>query len=88
MAQTAVRQTTLRACEAIGCADFAPDGWLFCDRHDAMLQSDIKGILRRKYKPGRKPMKVFSVVLERAKQEVLFCQTAGYRTPRDAEFEW
>lgn len=84
----ALNQSTLRACEAIGCAELVSEGQLFCERHDAMLQSDVKQILAKKWRPGRKPTKVFSVVLERARKEVLFCQQAGYRTPRDAEFEW
>jgi hypothetical protein len=88
MARHAVKQAAMRACEAIGCADFAPAEHLFCERHDAMLQSDIKAILAKHWRPGGKRTKVLSLTLERAKEEILFCQTAGYRVPRPAEFEW
>jgi hypothetical protein len=54
MARHAVKQATMRACEAIGCADFAPAEWLFCERHDAMLQSDIKAILAKHWRPTGK----------------------------------
>lgn len=83
-----LEQPCFKACRAIGCADFVDRGVLFCDRHDAMLQSDIRTLLLKKYRPGRTPSKVFLMHLARAQEEILFCQTAGYRMPREASFEW
>jgi hypothetical protein len=88
VARHAIKQTRFGHCEAIGCAELCTKGELFCERHAAMLQSDIKTILAKHYRPGHKPTSIFSLTLERAKEEVLFCQTAGYRMPRAVEFEW
>lgn len=88
MPARALSQQSIGYCEAIGCAELVPAGTLFCDRHDAMLQSDIQTILGKQYRPGKKQTKVFHITLERAKAEILFCQTGGYRSPRPVEFEW
>lgn len=81
-------QLQLKACLAIGCLDFVDKGVLFCDRHDAMLQSDIRTLLLKKYRPGKTPTKIFEMYLQTAREEILFAQTAGYRMPREASFEW
>lgn len=81
-------QLRLKACLAIGCADFVDRGVLFCDRHDRMLHSDIRTLLLKKYRPGKKPSKVFEMHLAIAREEILFAQTAGYRMPREVNFEW
>lgn len=73
MVRKVATQTKLRACPATGCAEVIPEDQIFCERHDAMLQSDIKTILAKKYRPGKAPSKLFTLILERAVKEVLFC---------------
>lgn len=75
-------------CAAIGCREKVLLTAVFCPRHLAMLQSDVRTVLERTYRAFGKPSKVFTVTLERAQQEILYAQTVGHRTPRDAEFEW
>lgn len=75
-------------CHAIGCRNWiTPDG-VFCERHDAMLQSDIKALIAKHYRPGRPSSKVFAMWLEQAQQEILYAQTAGHKFPRAGSFEW
>jgi len=75
-------------CAAIGCRAVILPTELFCEQHDRMLQSDIRTILGRHYRPGRRHTKVCERALEQAQQEILFAQVAGYRLPREADFEW
>jgi hypothetical protein len=81
---TRVAQT----CHAVACRALLLPSELFCDRHQRMLQTDLKTILYRQFRPGQKQSKLFAVTLERAQHEILYAQTAGHRVPRDAEFEW
>jgi hypothetical protein len=76
-------------CNAIGCRDRVPHPALFCARHLAMLQTDIQRILGKTYRPeARRQSRIFTITLETAQREILFCQTNGYRMPRNREFEW
>jgi hypothetical protein len=75
-------------CRAVACRALVLKTELFCDRHQRMLQTDLKTILYRQFRPGQKQTKLFEVTLERAQQEILYAQTEGHRVPRDAEFEW
>lgn len=75
-------------CRAVGCRARVLRSELFCGRHDRMLQSDLKTILYRQFRPGQTPSKVFTVSLERAIQEILYAQTEGHMVPRAASFEW
>lgn len=88
MARAFLTQQAFKPCHAIGCADFVDRAVLFCDKHDRMLQSDIRSLVHKHYRPGKKQSKLFDIHLETARQEILFCQSAGYRMPREAEFEW
>lgn len=78
----------LGACNAIGCQARVPLLKVFCERHDAMLQSDVRTILYRQLRAGKRQSKVFEMTLGRAQEEILYAQTAGHRVPREAEFEW
>jgi hypothetical protein len=53
-------------CQAIGCADFIPPTAVFCEKHDLMLQADIRTILGKHHRPGKKPTKLFTLMLDRA----------------------
>lgn len=88
MARAFLTQQSLKPCHAIGCADFVDKAVLFCDRHDRMLQDDIRRLVHKHYWPGKKQSKIFEIHLARARDEILFCQSAGYRMPREASFEW
>jgi hypothetical protein len=82
------QQELVVTCRAVGCTAWLPPTQLFCERHDAMLQSDLRAILGKTYKPGKPPSKVFTRTLERALEEILYAQTAGHRMPREGDFEW
>lgn len=75
-------------CNAIGCRALILPREIFCGRHAAMLQSDIRTILHRHYRPQGKQSIVFNVTLERARNEILYAQTVGHKVPREADFEW
>lgn len=75
-------------CDAIGCRASVPTSQIYCARHLAMVEPDTRRVLERTFKPGRYPSKVFTVTLERSRQEILFYQTNGHRMPREANFEW
>jgi hypothetical protein len=75
-------------CAAIGCRARILPTELFCQRHLTMLQSDIRTLVLRTFRPGQTPTKVFTRHLERAQLEILYAQTEGHRVPRPAEFEW
>ena len=75
-------------CSAIACRALVLPAQIFCERHEGMLQSDIRTILYRKFRPGLKQTAVFNLHLETAQREILDYQTSGHRTPRPAEFEW
>jgi hypothetical protein len=53
-----------------------------------MLQSDIRKILGRTFRPGEKRSQVFLDTLDRARDEIFYAQTEGHRAPRPQEFEW
>lgn len=75
-------------CQAIWCTDRVLLSEVFCERHDRLLQSDIRTLLAKKYRPGERPTKVFLATLERARAEILYAEYAGHRSPRAVEFEW
>jgi len=75
-------------CNAIGCRALVLPQEIFCRRHDAMLQSDIRTLLGRRFRPFRRQSQVFNDTLEIARKEILDCQMTGHKTPRPAEFEW
>lgn len=76
------------ACNAIGCRARVLPSELFCERHDRMLQSDIRTILLRQARPGPRQTLVFQATLDRAREEILYAQHAGHRVPREQDFEW
>lgn len=61
-----IEQTRMTICQAIGCADFIPPTAVFCEKHDLMLQADIRTILGKHHRPGKKPTKLFTLMLDRA----------------------
>lgn len=75
-------------CNAISCRALVLPTQVFCERHDRMLQSDVRTILGRQFRPGRRQSLIFERTLERARNEILYAQTSGHRIPRDAEFQW
>lgn len=75
-------------CRAVGCTQRIEPTALFCETHDRMLQSDLRTILMKHYRPGKTPSKVFTVTLARAVAEILYAQTAGHRMPRPADFDF
>lgn len=75
-------------CNAVGCRALILPTAVFCERHDRLLQSDVRTILGRQFRPGRKQSAVFNVTLERARSEILYAQTEGHKVPREADFDW
>lgn len=75
-------------CYAIGCRARVLPTIVFCEKHAAMVQSDTLKVLDRTFKGRRKPSQVFEVALAIAQQEIVFCQTYGYRMPAQSGFEW
>lgn len=75
-------------CAAIGCRALILPAQLLCETCDRLLQSDLKTILYRQYRPGRKQSQRFEATLRWAQEEILYAKMSGHRTPRDAEFEW
>jgi hypothetical protein len=76
-------------CHAVGCSVWGLNGKAFCDRHWAMLESDLQRIIARTFKPhAKKPSERFLVALKQSQREILFYQTNGYRIPRDQPFRW
>lgn len=53
-----------------------------------MLQSDVRRILGRQFRPGRKQSQAFNRTLELARSEILYAQTEGHKVPREADFQW
>ena len=88
MARQALRQVRLNACQADICHELIPGTSIFCERHDRMLQSDIRTILEKKFRPGKPQSKLFQIVLEQAREEIRYTEYAGHRMPRPAEFKW
>src|SRR5262245_22363695 len=82
------RSMRQHACNAVGCRALVLPTELFCRRHDAMLQSDLRALLARTYRPSMKPSKVFQEHLALAVKEILYAQTEGHRAPRAGSFEW
>lgn len=80
-----MRQQT---CNAIGCRALILPREVFCERHLVMLQSDIRKLVEKHYRPGKKPSALFREFLDRARVEILYYQTEGHRVPREADFEW
>jgi hypothetical protein len=76
-------------CEAIGCRARILTTQIFCERHDRMLQSDVRTILLRQFRPGKHTQSfVFARTLERAREEILYVQTEGHQPPRPQVFMW
>jgi len=75
-------------CRAVGCRARILKTEIFCARHLAMCQSDVRRVLERKFRPGRKQSHVFDVNLKLAVKEILYYQTEGHHVPRDVEFEF
>lgn len=76
-------------CEAVGCSAAILPTELFCGRHLQMLESDLRRILERKYRPkARHQTQIFTLTLEKARHEILYRQTTGHPVPRDRPFEW
>ena len=75
-------------CHAVGCAEVLATDRLFCERHEAMLWPDVRDKLYRKFRPGKKPSKVFLELLDRALFGILGAQQLGHRVPRAQDFEW
>lgn len=76
-------------CEAIGCSKEISRVEIFCQRHDRMLQPDVRRILHRQYRPAAPRQSfVFMRTLERARNEVFYFQTEGHHPPRPQEFMW
>jgi hypothetical protein len=76
-------------CEAIGCRARILRSEIFCARHDRMLQSDVRTILLRQFRPdARRQSLVFHRTLERARAEILYVQTEGHPPPRAQAFMW
>jgi len=86
--RTQASKPTTAPCLAIGCRTTIPMEAQFCDRHAALLQDDIKRLLGKHYRPGKKQSAVFQRYLEMARQELLEAQHLGHRVPKPAEFEW
>lgn len=77
-----------QTCNAVGCRALILPTDIFCQRHEDMLQSDIRAILHRQYRPGRKQTELFDINLAVARDEILYAQMEGHRAPRATEFEW
>jgi len=78
-----------RTCNAIGCRAAILDTEVFCYRHLVMVESDVKRVLGRTFRPGMKHQSaVFSDTLERARREILYFVTNGHAVPRDRPFMW
>ncbi len=76
-------------CNAIGCRALILPRELFCSRHLPLLQSDVRRVLERTYRPdARRQSQVFESTMETARREILYAVTEGHRAPRDAAFEW
>jgi hypothetical protein len=88
MSRRQLHQSRLHLCRAIGCAEIMVEPALFCERHDRMLQSDIRNLLGKYYRPRRKPSKLFELYFERALSEILDAQQNGHRMPRPADFDF
>lgn len=88
MSRRAERQLRLNPCRAIGCAEVIPGDRVFCERHDRILHSDIRTILGKRFRPGRKQSHLFEVTLERALHEILYAQQNGHRVPRSSDFDF
>ena len=53
-----------------------------------MMESDVRRILDRTWKPGRKPSAVFLSTLALAVREILYVQVEGHRVPRARDFDF
>jgi len=81
--------SSVHVCRAVACRALVLPTELFCERCRALLQSDVRRILERTWRPGAKRQsQIFEQTLERALGEILYAKTEGHRAPRDAEFEW
>jgi len=78
----------MNACQAGRCAEIVDRVAIFCGRHFAMVNGHTMNELLAAYRPGRPPTRRYLAVLERARAEVRFAETAGYRLPRDGELPW
>lgn len=75
-------------CQAVGCrASILPTQCL-CERHLHQLPSDVRRLLEKSFRPGRKPSERFHMALEHARRELLYVATKGHNVPRDRPFEW
>lgn len=76
-------------CNAVLCRAAILSRELFCERHLALVESDVLRILQSSYRPSaRQQSDVFNVTMERAREEILNVQTQGRRARAVAEWEW
>lgn len=75
-------------CRAIGCRALLLPMGLFCDRHWAMVPSDLQRLIGKHHKGTRRPSRILERWLELAVKEVLYVQTEGHPRPTSASFEW
>jgi hypothetical protein len=77
-----------QTCSAIGCQALVLSDQVFRARHLAMVKSDVRRLLERTFRPGKKPSARFKSALEHARREILFMATNSHHTPKDRPFEW
>lgn len=75
-------------CSAIGCHALVLPYVLFCDRCWPLVPSDLKRIVEKHHRPGKKPSQVLERALTQVLAELLEYKTTGHFKPRDGSFMW
>lgn len=75
-------------CSAIGCRALVLPYVLFCDRCWLLVPSDLKRIVGKHHRPGKKPSAALERVLTQVLAELLEFKTTGHFKPRDGSFMW
>lgn len=77
-----------KECAAVGCQALILPYALFCDRCWLLVPSDIKRIIEKHHRPGRRPSQPLERALTQALAELLEFKTTGHYTPRAGAFMW
>lgn len=75
-------------CAAVWCKALILPYALFCDECWRKCPSDLKRLIGKHHRPGKKPSQVLTKWVAQAVAELLYLKTEGHHIPRDGSFMW
>ncbi len=77
-----------RDCAAIGCFERVFGYALFCPECWRKCPSDLRKLIEKHHRPGKRESKVLMKWIQQAIEELLFLRTEGHYSPRATSFMW